>query len=127
MIGIILVSHSKKISDGIKDMISQMTGDKNIKIISAGGTSDGRFGTSSIKILKAIDNCSNCENILLFADIGSSKLSSETAISLIEDEKLAKKTILVDAPLIEGAYAAAVMGSTKAPINKILKEVKLAK
>lgn len=56
MIGIILVSHSKKITDGIKEMIDEMIGtSESVKIKSCGGTEDGRLGTNSLEILKCIE------------------------------------------------------------------------
>ncbi len=104
MFGIILVSHSQKITDGTKEMIEEMTGTNDaVRIISAGGTGDGRLGTNSIMIMEAIEENADCHHILIFCDIGSAILSSETAIDLIDDEELAMKTEIMDCPLVEGA------------------------
>jgi len=65
MIGLILVSHSEKITDGIKDLVVEMTKDA-VPIVSAGGTSDGRLGTSADKIVEAINELSGCNSILIF-------------------------------------------------------------
>jgi len=37
---ILLISHSKKITDGIKEMIEQMAQNESLQIFSLGGTSD---------------------------------------------------------------------------------------
>lgn len=68
MFGIILVSHSQKITDGTKEMIEEMTGTSDaVRIISAGGTGDGRLGTNSVMIMEAIEANSDCDHILIFA------------------------------------------------------------
>ena len=125
MIGIILVSHSEKITDGIKDLVIEMTKDE-VPIVSAGGTSDGRLGTSADKIIDAINQLSNCHSILIFTDIGSSIMSSEIALELV-DEKLKNKCILVDAPIVEGAFVAGVQSMVSDDVDQVLEEVKLTK
>ncbi len=125
LIGLILVSHSEKITEGIKDLVMEMTKDA-VPIISAGGTSDGRLGTSADKIIDAINELSNCNNILIFTDIGSSIMSSEIALDLV-DEELKNKCILVDAPLVEGAFVAGVQSMVSDDVNLVLEEVKLTK
>ena len=53
MVGIVLVSHSNKLVEGLKDLISQMA--VGVKICVAGGTDDGRIGTDPMKIMSAIE------------------------------------------------------------------------
>ena len=125
MIGLILVSHSEKITDGIKDLVIEMTKDA-VPIISAGGTSDGRLGTSADKVVDAINELSNCNNILIFTDIGSSIMSSEIALDLV-DEELKNKCILVDAPMVEGAFVAGVQSMVSDDVDLVLEEVMLTK
>lgn len=124
MIGIILVSHSQKITDGIKEMIEEMIGESpNVEVVSCGGTGDGRLGTNSLMILDSINYLTTASHILIFGDIGSAILSVETAIDLIDDSNLSKKVTLVDSPLVEGAFAAAVQASINCTKEEILKEV----
>ncbi|MCB5950832.1 PTS-dependent dihydroxyacetone kinase phosphotransferase subunit DhaM [Enterococcus sp. BWT-B8] len=124
MIGIVLVSHSRKITDGTKEMIEEMSGiNGSVRIISAGGTGDGRLGTNAIMIMEAIESLAACNHILVFCDIGSAILSSETAIELIEDEYLMRKIELMDCPLVEGAFAAAVQATVCQEKEAILQEL----
>lgn len=124
MIGIVLVSHSKKITDGIKEMIEEMTGvSDKVSIASCGGTDDGRMGTNAIAILEAITSYESAEHVYLFADIGSAILSAEMAMELIEDEALQEKVELVDCPLVEGAFAAAIQASVGGTKEDILREI----
>lgn len=126
MIGIILVSHSKKITDGTKELIEQMANDNSVSVISAGGTSDGRLGASSSKILDAIETLKDAENILIFTDMGSSTMSSEAAVEMVDDE-VQEKIKVVQAPIVEGAFAAAIKASTNCSLDEILSEIELSK
>lgn len=124
VIGLILVSHSKKITDGVKEMIDEMVGTSEIvEIKSCGGADDGRLGTNSLEILDCLESYSEANQILIFSDIGSAILSAETAIDLIDSEELKSKIRLVDAPLVEGAFAAAVKASVTSSLDEILLEV----
>ena len=69
-IGIVLVSHSQKITDGLKELINQMAKSSRVTIVSAGGTSDGRLGTSVTKISSAIETMANKSAVLIFNEIG---------------------------------------------------------
>ncbi len=102
-----------------------MTKDE-VHIISAAVTSDGRLGTSADLIIEAINELSSCNNILIFTDLGSSIMSSEIAIDLVDDD-LKAKCILVDAPIVEGAFVAGVQSMVSDDVNAVLEEVKLTK
>ncbi|MBP3040902.1 PTS-dependent dihydroxyacetone kinase phosphotransferase subunit DhaM, partial [Bacillaceae bacterium Marseille-Q3522] len=116
-----LVSHSKKITDGLKEMITEMTGE-DARIFSAGGTDDGRLGTSAPIIMEKIEACQNCNRILIFCDVGSSILSAEAALDLM-DEDLKEKCLIVDAPLVEGAFVAGVQSLATDNLEDILNEL----
>ncbi len=124
MVGIILVSHSKKITDGLKEMIEEMTGKyDHISIVSAGGTDDGRIGTNPIYVKEQIEAHSEAESIFLFADIGSAVLSIESAMELLEDESLRDKCVYIDAPLVEGAFVGSVQCMVDPSRELVIKEV----
>ena len=106
--GVVLVSHSEYIAKGLKELVDEMN-DGSVQVVAAGGADGGRIGTSAIKIQGAIESVEDCDHILIYADLGSSILSAETAIDLI-DEDLAEKVQLVDAPIVEGALAGVVLG-----------------
>lgn len=128
MTTIILVSHSAKIVSGLADMIDQMVhGSDMVKVVQAGGTEDGRLGTDAMKIMEAIQGSASSSHILVFCDIGSSIMSTTSALDLIDDEALKKKVVLVDTPLVEGAFGAAVTASTTEDLDTILSQAKLAK
>jgi len=106
-------------------MIDEMAGtSEHVEIHSAGGVGDGRLGTNTLMVSELIENSSDSDDILLFAGIGSAIMCAETAIELLEDEELRDKTHIIDAPLVEGAFTAAVMASTDVSLETILEEIK---
>lgn len=112
--GIVIVSHSDKVANGIKDLLKEVS--ENIKVEAAGGTAAGGIGTSLDKIAEAIANVSSQKGVVVFYDLGSAKMNAELVIELNQWENV----FVIDAPLVEGAYVAAV----KASIGKTADEIK---
>ena len=117
MVGIVIVSHSEKIAEGVKEVAEQMV--PEVKIYSAGGTDDGRIGTDAMKISAAIENAFDKDGVILLFDLGSSLMNAERAIEFL-DEDIKSKVEIIDAPLVEGAIVAAVYAS----MNKTIEEIK---
>lgn len=125
MIGFILVSHSDKLAEGIKEIAEQINdGQANIKAV--GGVGDGRIGTNPIRIQEAIEELYDGDNILIFGDLGSSIMSAQMAIDMVAED-IREKTILVDAPLVEGSVAAIIQSSITQNIKDILLAAEEAK
>lgn len=108
MIGIVIVSHSAKLAEGVVELARNM-GSEDIRIQAAGGlnTEDGVLGTDSLLILNAIEKVYSDEGVLVLMDLGSALLSSEMALEMLPEEKRGK-VVLCEAPIVEGAVAAAV-------------------
>lgn len=118
-IGVILVSHSEYIAKGLRELVNEMN-DGSVPVIAAGGADGGRIGTSAIKIQEAIESMEDCDHILIYADLGSSILSAETAMDLIEEE-LAEKVQIVDAPIVEGALSGVVQATISDDVNEVIR------
>lgn len=116
-VGIVLISHSAKVAEGIKEIIQQVI--RDVPVETAGGTDDGGIGTSLEKINAAIKRAYSSNGVLLFYDLGSAKMNAETAIQFSEKENI----FLVEAPLLEGSYVAAVESSTGKNIYAIIKSI----
>lgn len=108
MVGIVVVSHSAKIADGVVELASQMAV-KGQKIIAAGGM-DGAIGTSAGTIMAALIQAETGAGVVVLADLGSAIMSTEAAIDLL-GETARDKIRIADAPLVEGAIAAVVQAS----------------
>ncbi|MDT2828601.1 MAG: dihydroxyacetone kinase phosphoryl donor subunit DhaM [Enterococcus viikkiensis] len=122
---ILLVSHSQKITDGIKEMIEQMAQSDSLEIYSLGGTSDGELGSDPTKIVDVVNEADSVEAFLVFADLGSAVLSAELAFDMLEETQQSKY-ILVDAPLVEGTFAAGITASVSDDLPHIIAEAKNA-
>lgn len=125
MIGLVIVSHSNKISEGVVDLCYEMAGE-DLKIISAGGTSDGRIGTDPMLIKESIEKTYDGDGVVILADIGSSIMSSELAIEMLEEE-IKEKTIILDAPIVEGSIAVSVQASISNDMEEIKKAAEEAR
>ncbi len=108
MVGLVLVSHSPQIAEGTADLVRQMAGE--VEVVAVGGDADGGFGTDPERIKAAIENL-DADGVLVFMDLGSAVLSAETVLEMVSSEER-EKVRLVDAPFVEGAFAAGVEAST---------------
>lgn len=118
-VSIIVISHSKELADGIVDLVSQ-TKQEDVAIAAAGGTEEGEIGTSVDRITGAVESVTTEEGVLLLFDIGSALMNAEMALEMLPE--LEGRITIADAPLVEGAYIAAV----EAGMGKTLEEVKKA-
>ncbi len=118
--GIVIVSHSKKLAEGVVELISEMN-DGNVLVQAAGGTGDGQLGTDAMLIQEAIETMSEADHILVYCDLGSAILSTETALDFMEED-LAKKVIIVNAPLVEGAFSGMVQAGFAEKIEDVINE-----
>jgi phosphoenolpyruvate---glycerone phosphotransferase subunit DhaM len=120
LVGLVLVSHSATLVDGLREMVAQVAGD-DVPVTTAGGTDDGRLGTSAPRIAAAIRSALNAgaTEALVLLDLGSAALSLELAIEELSDEERTRVRVS-EAPLVEGAVLAAVQASVGASIESVL-------
>ncbi|MBZ9685307.1 PTS-dependent dihydroxyacetone kinase phosphotransferase subunit DhaM [Clostridium estertheticum] len=119
MVGIVIISHSSKVAEGVKELALQMA--DNTPIVAAGGTSDNRLGTDIEKIILAINQVYSEEGVAILFDLGSAYMNAQMAIETLPEE-MQKNVVLIDAALVEGAIVVAVESS----IGKNLKEIQQA-
>ncbi|MCD3350686.1 PTS-dependent dihydroxyacetone kinase phosphotransferase subunit DhaM [Clostridium botulinum D/C] len=127
MVGIVLVSHSSNIVEGLKELLAEMA--PTTPIVTAGGTRDGRIGTDMDKIMEGIQKIYSEDGVIVLFDLGSAYMNAEMAIECL-DEEMIHKVKIIDAPLVEGALTAAVqssIGKSIEEIEKALGSMKLGK
>lgn len=127
MVGIVIVSHSYMIAEGIKELAKEMA--KNVSIASAGGTIDGRLGTDADKIIKAIDEVYSDDGVIIIFDLGSALMNAEVALESIDENKR-KNILITDTAMVEGAIIASIGSSINKTLSEIaedLKDLKLGK
>ena len=114
MVGVVVVSHSAEIARGVVDMASQMAGDE-VRLESAGGDSLGTLGTDEGLVREAIRRADQGDGMVVLADLGSAVL---TIRHILERGDGVVK--LADAPVVEGAVAAAVVASMGLPLEDVV-------
>ena len=119
MVGIVIVSHSWKIAEGVCDLAREMA--QGIEgLIPAGGLEDGSTGTDAQRIADAIVEADSGDGVVILADIGSAIMSAEAAIELLEDEGREINAVIADAPVVEGAVCAVVEAAGGGSIDAVL-------
>src|SRR6266702_892590 len=116
-VGIVLVSHSSALAEGAAELAGQVGGD-TVTIVPAGGTDDGRIGTSAAKVHDAIVAASGGAGVLVLPDLGSSVLTMR--VLLAEPGDLPEPVALADAPFVEGAVAAVIAAAAGGDIKAVL-------
>jgi PTS hybrid protein len=111
---LVVVSHSEKIADGAVELAAQMAPD--VVILAAGGTADGRIGTSLEKVMSALDQAAGGDGVVVLTDLGSAVMTAESALELTSDPA---GILLADAPLVEGLVAAAVAAQGGADVKEV--------
>jgi dihydroxyacetone kinase DhaKLM complex PTS-EIIA-like component DhaM len=75
MVGLILISHSPKLVEGIRDIVDEMA--KGIPLYLAGGNSEGGLGSSYELIKEVLLKAYSPEGVIILYDIGSSFMTAE--------------------------------------------------
>ncbi len=115
-VGIVFVSHSARIAEGLVDLSRQMA--PTAALVAAGGTDDGRIGTSFDLVSTGIAAADAGEGVAVLCDLGSAILTAETALDFLDDDVRARVRI-VDAPLVEGGVAAAVAAEAGDDLDQV--------
>ena len=136
MTGIVIVSHSWKIAEGVRDLALEMAAGYDDKIIAAGGLDDENktIGTDAMKIMQAVIKANSAADnggVVILADIGSGIMSAQTAMELLsESDDESERNInvkLADAPIVEGAVCAAVEAAGGADLEAVLNAAESAR
>ncbi|MCX5048887.1 MULTISPECIES: dihydroxyacetone kinase phosphoryl donor subunit DhaM [unclassified Streptomyces] len=121
-VGIVLVSHSAELAAGLRLLVEQI-GSDTVPLATAGGTDDGRIGTSYDLVLAAIRSVDRGAGVVVLPDLGSSVLTTRT---VLEDHPH-PDVLIVDAPFVEGAVAAVVTAASGADLKTVADAAKEAR
>jgi phosphoenolpyruvate---glycerone phosphotransferase subunit DhaM len=116
-VGLILVSHSASMAEGLADLVGQVAG-PSVPIVAVGGASDGSLGTDGGKVLDALREAAAGPGAVVLMDLGSSVLAVRAAQEELSPAEL-ERVFVADAPLVEGAVAAGVTASTGASAPEV--------
>ena len=116
-VGIVLVSHSAALAEGTAELAGQIGGG-TVAIATAGGTDDGRIGTSIAKVQRALALADAGAGVVILPDLGSSVLTVRALLA--ESEDLPEPIAVADAPFVEGAVAATVTAAAGGDVKAVL-------
>ena len=119
MVSLVLVAHSDPLLTALVEVTRDVTGTPP-PCFAAGGTDDGRLGTSLAKVRAAIRGGLDAsdDGCLVLYDTGSAWLTIGFAIDDLDADDRARIE-LSDAPLVEGALAAAARAADGAPLAEV--------
>ncbi|HSK26022.1 MAG TPA: dihydroxyacetone kinase phosphoryl donor subunit DhaM [Jiangellales bacterium] len=115
-VGLVLVSHSARLAEGVRELAAQMAPD--VTVVAAGGMEDGAVGTSFDLVLTAVAEADGGDGAVLLYDLGSALMTAEMVLEVLDDEQRGRVRV-VDAPLVEGAIAAATTAQTGGSLEAV--------
>lgn len=115
-VSLVIVSHSDSLARGVVEVAAQMAPD--VRVIAAGGLPDGGVGTDFERAVAALSDADTGSGCVVLYDLGSAQMTAEMAVESSDDPS---RALVADAPLVEGAVAAAVAaqggGDTQAVVR----------
>src|SRR4051794_9874510 len=98
-------------------------GGEDVAIEAAGGMADppGAMGTDAMVVMEAIERASSEDGVLVLMDLGSALMSAEMAVEMSAGDV---RVVLADAPIVEGAVAAAAAARTGMGIDEVAAEAR---
>ena len=122
MVGIVVVSHSDTLAEGVVRLAREMASPA-LALEAAGGLDEpGALGTDAMRVLAAVQRAMSPDGVLVMMDLGSALMSAELAVDLLEGAS--GPVLLSDAPLVEGTVAAAVAASGGAALDVVAAEAR---
>ncbi|MQA08083.1 MAG: HPr family phosphocarrier protein [Pseudonocardiaceae bacterium] len=117
-VGLVLVSHSAALAEGLAELATQMAPD--VPVIPAGGLRDGehvQLGTDYDEVCAALERAEDGDGVLLLYDLGSARMTADLAVETAEGTH---RAAVVEAPFVEGTVAAAVAAQGAADLDGVL-------
>ncbi|PFG18338.1 PTS hybrid protein [Propionicimonas paludicola] len=117
-VGLVIVSHSAQLADGVVELASQMA--RDVQLRAAGGTDDGRIGTSFDKVSAAITELREAGlDVAILTDLGSATMTVDSVLEFLDEDEAAHVKFS-DGPLVEGAVAAAVTSQVGGDLDAVV-------
>jgi len=128
MVNLVIVSHSRRLAEGVCEVARQMADDQML-IVPVGGIrehpdsaeTEWLLGTNAVEIAQTIEETMRADGVLVLVDLGSACFAAEEALEMLPVE-MQMQTLISNAPLVEGAIVAAV----EASMGRTLPEVNIA-
>jgi multiphosphoryl transfer protein len=121
VVGIVVVSHSSQLADAVVRLAREMGGE-DVVVTAAGGLAEepDAIGTDVTLVMDAIQRSDSGDGVLVLMDLGSAVLSAEMARDMLDEA--ADRVLLSDAPVVEGAVAAAAVARLGKGLDEVATE-----
>ncbi|MDR9894840.1 phosphoenolpyruvate--protein phosphotransferase [Aetokthonos hydrillicola Thurmond2011] len=124
MVGIVIVSHSRQLAEGVRELATQMVrGEVPLAVAAGIDDPENPLGTNAMKVYEAIASVYTDEGVIVLMDLGSALMSAEIALEFLTEEQQ-DKVHLCEAPLVEGVLAAAVAAAAGNNIEQVMAEAR---
>ena len=123
MVGLVIVSHSATLAEGVAELARGMGAEVPIELAGGIDVPEPALGTDAARVLEAIERADQGDGVLVLMDLGSAVLSAEMALDLLPEERR-ERVMLSEAPLVEGAVAAAVTAKLGASLADVATEAR---
>jgi multiphosphoryl transfer protein len=123
VVGLVIVSHSATLAEGVAELARGMGAEVPIELAGGIDTPEPALGTDATQVLEAIERADQGDGVLVLMDLGSAVLSAEMALDLLPEERR-ERVVLSEAPLVEGAVAAAVTAKLGASLADVAAEAR---
>jgi multiphosphoryl transfer protein len=123
MVGLVIVSHSATLAEGVAELARGMGAEVPIELAGGIDAPEPALGTDAARVLEAIERADQGDGVLVLMDLGSAVLSAEMALDLLPEERR-ERVLLSEAPLVEGAVAAAVTAKLGASLADVAAEAR---
>jgi multiphosphoryl transfer protein len=123
VVGLVIVTHSSTLADGVAELARGMGAEVPIELAGGIDAPEPALGTDATQVLEAIERADQGDGVLVLMDLGSAVLSAEMALDMLPPERR-ERVLLCEAPLVEGAVAAAVTAKLGAPLEEVAAEAR---
>lgn len=126
MVGLVVVSHSHLLAQGVGELAEGMAGGEVRLAVTGGLDEPGHpLGTDAVAVAAAIEQVWSPDGVLVLMDLGSAVLSAEMALDLLGPDRR-HKVLLCEAPLVEGMVAAVVQARLGGSLEEVAAEARRA-
>ena len=118
-VAFVIVSHSAALAAGVCELAAQMAPD--VPFAAAGGTDDGRIGTSYDRVEAALEAALGAvegegSGVVVLTDLGSATMTVESVIDMSDEPERVR---FVDTCLVEGAVASSVRAQLGEDLDQV--------
>jgi dihydroxyacetone kinase phosphotransfer subunit len=120
VVSLLLLSHSPKIAEGIKDLAMQMA--EEACVIAVGGTKAGTLGADYDSTFTAMKDAAKKGDVIVLCDLGSARMTGQMAKDAL-DPALQNHVFLSNAAIVEGSLIVAIAIAAGENADGILRQL----